>query len=295
MTAEAFANGLVSTQWLGEHLGEANLRVLDCTTHLVPEPANVLRVESGEKDWRAGHIPGAAYVDLQGELSDPTASLRFMLPSGEQFARIMGAKGVGEGTRVVLYSTTTPQWATRIWWMLRAFGFDDAMVLDGGYKKWVAEGRPESTQPSVYPEGRFKVRARPGLFVGKAEVLAALDSREKLVLNALSPAHHCGDEARHYGRPGRIARSVNVSAAELLDDHGVYRSASELKAAFDQVGAFDAREVINYCGGGIAASSTAFVLALLGHPNVSLYDASLSEWATDPTLPMQTGVTEPRA
>src|SRR5437870_1830515 len=183
-------NPLVETDWLAAHLDDPGTRVLECTVYL--HPADVpggFRVESGRAKWSEGHIPGAGFADLQDDLSDRGSSLRFMMPAAAQFAEAMSRYGVGDGVRVILYDRAVNMWAARIWWMLRAFGFDDAAVLDGGFKKWTREGRPVATDG----------------------------------------------------------------------------------------------------GGGIAASSDAFVLVLLGHPGVALYDASLSEWAADPALPMETG------
>ena len=285
-----FENSLVSTQWVESQLGAPDLRVLDCTTHLVPEPNHVFRVESGYADWEAGHVPGAGYVDLQGELSDSSAPFRFMLPATEQFAEVMGAKGVSPDSRVVLYSTTAPQWAARIWWMLRAFGFDNAMIMDGGFRKWASEGRTVSTEPCRYPSAVFEAAPREGVFVDKGAVLEAMDQPDAAVLNALSAAQHDGSDARHYGRPGRISGSINVPANDLLDpENGTYLPEADLRALFEPSGVMEKPAVVHYCGGGIAASSTAFILTLLGHPNVSVYDASLSEWAADAGLPMETG------
>src|SRR5690606_34261538 len=132
------------------------------------------RAESGRAQYDQGHIPGAVFADLIDDLSDPDSPLRFTLPSAERFAAAMGTLGVGEGTRAVLYSTDSPQWATRLWWMLRAFGFDDAAVLNGGFGKWKREGRPVSTEPGKYPPARFVPHPRPGLFVGKEDVAAAI-------------------------------------------------------------------------------------------------------------------------
>src|SRR5262245_22105845 len=123
---------LVETEWLGAHVGDADLRVFACTTYLDPDPVTVFVARSGRPEWEKGHIPGAGYLDLQGELSNTSSPLRFTMPSAEQFAAAMSRHGVGDGTRVVLYSAGAPMWATRIWWMLRAFGFDAAAVLDGG-------------------------------------------------------------------------------------------------------------------------------------------------------------------
>ena len=144
---EGFAHPefLVETEWLAAHLRDTELRVLDCTVHLIPNPDIGYTVKPGREDFEKGHIPGAQFIDLQADLSAPHPKLRFMLPSAETFAAAMGRFGVGEHSRVILYSTTTPQWASRIWWMLRNYGFDNAAVLDGGFQKWSREGRPVET------------------------------------------------------------------------------------------------------------------------------------------------------
>src|ERR1044071_3514671 len=126
---------LVTAGWLAEHLEDPAIRVLECTVYL--HPADVpggYRVESGRARWAQGHIPGAGFVDLQDELSDRTSPLRFMLPPAAQLAEAMGRHGVGDGVHVVLYDRFVNMWAARVWWMLRAFGFDGASVLDGGWK-----------------------------------------------------------------------------------------------------------------------------------------------------------------
>ena len=282
---------LIETEELQHRLGDPELRVFDCTTHLIPNPDIGYTVKPGHEDFENGHIPGAQFIDLQADLSAPHPKLRFMLPSAESFSAAMGRFGVGENSRVVLYSTTTPQWASRVWWMLRNYGFDNAAVLDGGFQKWSREGRPVENGPS---RGRapasFVVRADRKLMVGKEAVLAAIGDGAVCTINALSREQHTGTGGTVYGRVGRIAKSVNVPAAALLDPAtGAYLPAAQLRAKFAEVGAFERRQVITYCGGGIAASSDALVLTMLGHPDVRLYDASMSEWSNDPSLPMETG------
>ena len=277
-TSDLFARHLAETGWLAERLEDPALRIYDCTTHLLPATDAPYRIESGRADYDAGHIPGADFIDLQGELSRQDSPLRFMLPGPAQFAEVASAKGIGPGTRVVLYSTTTPQWATRVWWMLRAYGFDDAMVLDGGLPKWRAEGRPISTAPARYPPARFEPRPRPRLFAGRDEVLAAVGAGEVCVLNALSAEQHAGG-GRSYGRPGRIAGSANVPAATMLDTaSGVFLDRGRLAEAFASAGATKDRRVITYCGGGIAATLNAVAHLLVGNENVAVYDGSLFEW-----------------
>jgi thiosulfate/3-mercaptopyruvate sulfurtransferase len=281
---------LVTAEWLARHLDDPGLRVLECTVYL--HPADVpggYRVESGRARWAQGHIPGAGFVDLQDELSDRTSPLRFMLPPAAQLAEAMGRHGVGDGVHVVLYDRFVNMWAARVWWMLRAFGFDGASVLDGGWKTWSREGRPVATDDGTRPPRHFTPRPRPALVADKAGVLAALDDERACVLNALTEEQHRGGGVT-YGRPGRIAGSGNVPARELVDpDTHAYLPRETLRSKFAAAGALDAGRIITYCGGGIAASSDAFALALLGRDDVAVYDASLSEWARDPALPMQTG------
>ena len=281
---------LISTEELARRLGAPGLRVFDCTTYLRPRPEGGYNVESGRANYDKGHIPGAAFLDLPGELSEPDTRLRFTLPSLGELTKAFAAKGIGHGTFVVLYSHATPNWATRVWWMLRAVGFDRAAVLNGGWKKWTLEGRPISTDPCVYPPARFVTRPRPEIFVGKDAVLAGLGQRATCVINALSDEQHRGTGGVAYGRPGRIAGSGNVPARSLVDPAThAYLAPDALRRQFAASGALAAGRVITYCGGGIAASSDAFVLTLLGHDQVSVYDASLSEWASDPSLPMEKG------
>jgi thiosulfate/3-mercaptopyruvate sulfurtransferase len=202
----------------------------------------------------------------------------------------MGRLGVSDGKRVVCYDANMSMWAARVWWMLRAMGFDNAAVLDGGLKKWKAESRPLSASATVVLPAAFTARPRPELIATKTDVLAAIDDGGACIVNALTSAQHRGETGATYGRAGRIATSVNVPAQEMIDrETGAYLSAEALRARFAEVGATGARRVITYCGGGIAATSDALVLTLLGHEGVAVYDGSMSEWARDPEAPMETG------
>jgi thiosulfate/3-mercaptopyruvate sulfurtransferase len=293
MTAsEGFAHPelMIDTDALEHQLGDPALRIFDCTTNLIPDPKITYQAVPARAEFEKGHIPGAQFIDLQADLSDNQHRFRFMLPSAEAFAAAMGRFGVGEGTRVVLYSTANPWWATRVWWLLRVFGFDDAAVLNGGWQKWSREGRPVETGPAKpQPRARFVLREQRPLMVGKEEVLRAIGDGAVCTLNALLPEQHAGTGGNSYGRPGHIKGSANLPAAHLLDPAtNEFLPAAELRQRFEAVGTFG-KQAITYCGGGIAASADAFALVMLGHPDVKLYDASLSEWATDPSLPMETG------
>ena len=286
-------DALIETHALEAALGDPDLRILDCTTWLrAAEPGDdaPYRIDAGRSDYDAAHIPGAIFLDIQGELSDPDTRLRFMCPTAERFAAAMGRLGIGDGARVVLYSAGNVMWATRVWWMLRAFGFDAAAVLDGGIEKWKAEGRPVTTEPGACPPARFVARPRPGFFVGRDHVLARLGDARATTVNALSPEVHLGAGPSRYGRPGRIPGSVNVPSASLLDaDTGTFAPLEVAQRVHEEAGITPDRHVVAYCGGGISATVGLFLLHQLGYPDLTLYDGSLGEWARDPDLPIESG------
>lgn len=287
----AFPEALVSTAWLAENLHDPALRVFDCTTYLRYETGTgrPYRVESGRADYEAAHIPGSGFLDLQGELSDTASRFNFTMPAPEDLAARFAARGIGQGTRVVLYARASLQWATRVWWMLRAIGFDDAAILDGGFDKWAAEGRPTEAAETRYKPASLVARPRPGLFIGKEEVKAAIGDAGACTINALAPDLHRGDNPR-YGRPGRIPGSVNVPAAALLDPQALtIRPPEAVAASFAAVGADPSKRILLYCGGGIAATLDAFLLHQLGYRDIAVYDASMSEWAKDESLPIEQG------
>ncbi|MBW6397635.1 sulfurtransferase [Roseomonas sp. HJA6] len=280
---------IADTSWLADHLQDPALRVFDCTTYLLYETGTgrPYSIGSGRPDYEAAHIPGAAFLDLQGELSDRSSPFNFTMPAPDDLAARLAAKGIGDGHRVVLYSRKTMQWATRVWWMLRAIGFDDAAVLDGGFDRWQAEGRPTESGTRDYPPARLTARPRPGLFVGKEDVRAAIGDTGTCTINALAPDLHSGANPR-YGRPGRIPGSVNVPVASVIDPAAMtFRPAEEVAATFAAVGADRAKRIVLYCGGGIAATLDAFLLHQLGHSDIAVYDASMNEWAKDASLPME--------
>lgn len=292
MTGYVNSQYLVETDWLERHLGDPDLRVFDATVYLRPPspdaPRERFETVSGRADWESGHIPGSGFADLIHDLSDPESKLPFMAPSADRFATAVSRLGAGRGTRVVCYDRGRIMWAARLWWLFRYFGFDDVAVLNGGWEKWKAEGRAVSTEPSRYPAGIFTADVRPELLATKDDVLAAIEGGHACVINALSEAQHRG-ESGSYGRRGHIATSVNVPAAAMVDDTTMALLPAEvLRERFDGVGALSAGRVITYCGGGIAATGSAFALALLGNDQVAVYDGSLSEWAKDDSLPMAT-------
>src|SRR5258708_902342 len=240
---------LISTEELARRMGAPALRIFDCTTYLRPRPEGGYNAESGRANYDAGHIPGAAFLDLGGELSDTSSKLRFTLPPLGDLTKAFAAKGIGHGTFVVLYSHASPVWATRFWWMLRAIGLDDAAILDGGLDKWKAENRPLATAETIHPPATLTLRARPELFVDNIAIKSAIGKAGTLTLNALSHDQHKGIGGVPYGRAGRIAGSSCVPAASLFSTDKTLKPISELRAAFDGVGAAPDKKVLVYCGG----------------------------------------------
>jgi thiosulfate/3-mercaptopyruvate sulfurtransferase len=277
------AEHLVDVGWLASNLADPALRVLDATVQIDPG----VGIRSGRPDWARAHVPGSGFADLF-ELSDPDQpDVTLTMPPAEHFAAVMGRLGVGDGSHVVLYDARENMWAARLWWMLRAFGFDDAAVLDGGWTMWQREGLPVCSRPCGHEPAQFTARPRPGLVVGKQDVLAAIDDPDVRLVNALGRRQHRG-EVDEYGRPGHIPGSRNVTAWEILDrDTQRYRPLPELRARFGDL--LDAPRVITYCGAGVACSSDAFALHLLGHDDVAIYDGGLLEWCADPALPLEVG------
>jgi thiosulfate/3-mercaptopyruvate sulfurtransferase len=278
---------IIETAWLADHLDDPNVRILDCTTHLMPPTkGGAYDVVSGRADFEKSHIRGAGFADIDNDLSDKNHRLHFMLPAKEYFANAIGKLGVGDDTKVVLYSTANHWWATRLWWMLRVFGHDNAAVLNGGFQKWTREGRAVEQGPErLLRQSSFTSKMREGHVANKEDVLAAIGAGEFCTLNALRPDQHAGIGGTAYGRLGHIKGSVNIAIVNVVDANNEFKSADVLREQFAD--ALAKPRVITYCGGGIAASSATMLLTMLGHKNVQLYDASLSEWAPDPKLPME--------
>lgn len=287
--SEATITPLVSTQWLEDHLDDPELRVFDTTAEVRPVgETGDLEVESGRDAWEAGHIPGSGFVDIAD--IDPDRPGEFALPSQERFETAMSERGVGPGTRVVVYDTLATMFATRLWWMLRYFGFDAVSVLDGGWAAWTNEGRPVSTQPCEYPRAEFKARERPHLLATLGDVERDVEQGAGCYVNALTPELFRGEGLIGYRRPGRIPGSINIPYYELLTPEGRWRERAELGERFADAGVLDAADrVIAYCGRGVAATAVAFGLALSGHEDAAVYDGSLSEWTADPARPLETG------
>jgi len=277
---------LVSTEWLERELGAPDLRVLHCMVALRTAEDGGYRIHSGRAEWEAGRIPGSWPIDVATDLSDPASDLDLMMPAGDQVARAMGAAGVGDGCRVVLYDSQMNMWSARVWWMLRTIGVE-ASILDGGWAAWTSEGRPAASGPGEIPTPAVFTPGAPlDAVEDKLGVRAAIGDPRVCVVDALEPEVYSGDR-QDYARRGHIPGAVNIPFASLVDPatHR-YLPLPELEALVRPTAA--SMRVIAYCGAGVAASSIALTLKRLGREDVTVYDGSMIEWSQDPAMPMTT-------
>lgn len=290
---------IVTTEWLEEHLDDPNLRVIDATTFMKPLQNGQITLTSGRDSYNLGHIPGAVYADLLHELSNPESPLPFTLPEREVFTQHMENLGIGdEDTYTVIYdqgalvgvSVTAPQWAARLRWQLKYEGLENIAVLEGGLQKWKEEGRSLTSESSSYPKTDFSGKRKEEMLATMEDVLKAIEDDSVVLINSLSPEDFRG-ETDTYPRKGHIPSSVNVFfGCHANPQTKTILPTDELKRNFEKTGALDPdKKVITYCGGGIAATWNALVLEQIGVKNVSVYDGSMNEWASNEDLPLITG------
>ena len=285
-------HGLVTPEWLHEHLNDPSVRVLDATTWMTPQPVGPSQIKHGGADWQAGHIPGSQHVCMVSDFSNPDGAFPYTLPTREQVEAKLSALGIQSDTHIVIYTAAQPMVATRVWWVLWAWGHERVSVLNGGLPLWRSQGRPLTTEPFIPTPSHYSAAPTARGVADADAVRQAIDHPSTCLINALSAPQFDGSGGAHYGRPGRIPSSVNVPASACFEPETmIWKSDTELRDLFRQQGLElgSQQHAITYCGGGIAASVAHFALTHLGHPQVSLYDHSLLQWANDNRLPMVTG------
>lgn len=279
------SNDIVSTEWLESHLDSPDIAILDASWHL--PTAN----RDPRQEFLAGHIPGAQFFDID-ELSDTSSPLPHMLPTPEKFSSHMRKLGVGDGKRVIAYDAAGLFSAARCWWMFRYFGHDDVAVLDGGLKKWLAEGRPIEDGRARKPQERhFTARTRPSMVRDMKEVAAALASGAAHVADARSATRFRGEEIepRPGVRAGHMPGAQNVHYASLLNPDGTLKTPEAIAAVFSSAGIDISKPVITSCGSGITAAILTLGLTLAGAKDHALYDGSWTEWGGNPDAGVATG------
>jgi thiosulfate/3-mercaptopyruvate sulfurtransferase len=271
---------LVSTNWLAEHLGEPDLVVVDSSWHM---PA---AGRGGRAEYLAAHIPGARFLDID-EVADRSNPAPHMLPSANDFGAAMEQLGIGREDRIVVYDNSPTRNAARGWFTFRHFGAPQVAVLDGGFQKWIAEGRPTQGGEPLPRSASFEAVERDEI-VTKRQLLSGL---AEPILDARGKARFEGIETEP--RPGlaggHIPGASNLPFGQLYSEDGTFKSPEELRRLFAEAGIDPARPFVASCGSGVTAAALIFAAHLIGHDSGKLYDGSWSEWGADPATPKAVG------
>ena len=275
---------LVSTEWLAAHLNDPDLRVMDASWHM---PASGREAKA---EYDAAHIPGARFFDIDA-ISDSRSELPHMAPPVELFISRMRAMGIGDGHQVVLYDNSDVRSAARVWWTFRLMGKADVAVLDGGFAKWQAEGRPVEDMPPILRDRHITVQRQAGLVRDVTQVAAASKLADHEIIAARSPERFRGEvpEPRPGLRAGHIPGAKNVPFGRLFNEDGTMKDDQSLRGIFESAGVDLGRPAITSCGSGITAAVLSLALERIGHRHHSLYDGSWTEWGSFPDLNIATG------
>lgn len=285
---------LASTRWLAAHLNDPSVRVVDMRYYVRRMADGSFRGATGREAYAQGHIPGAVFVDQAADLAEPEARVSLEILGPERFESLMGRLGIATDSTVVVYDDSGGTWAARLWWALRYYGHAAVMLLDGGLTKWIREGRPLETRTPNPRAVAFHARVQPALRSTRDEVRQAIGCADTCIVDALPEIFYTGEETLFPNhRAGHIPTAVNVPATTNLDPTTErLRSADELARLWREAGLKPDQAAITYCGTGAYAAYDFFVLHVLGHNQVSLYDGSWMEWGADPDLPVQAGPAE---
>lgn len=276
---------LVTTEWLATELGKPDLLVFDATKYLPNEP------KDGKAEFLKAHIPGARYFDID-EVADQDTDLPHMVPTPGRFAKLMGAMGVSNTTRIVFYDQKGLASAARGWWLMGLFGHDAAAVLDGGLPKWMKEGRPTQEGAASAPAPTiFRPDYRASRLRGVGDVIRNVATQAELVLDARAAGRFTGatPEPRAGMRSGHMPGAACLPYTDLLNADGTFKPVADLKARFAQAGADGSRPVITSCGSGVTACILTMGLRLAGLPEGAVYDGSWTEWGGRPDTPVEAG------
>ncbi len=282
-------DALVDIHWLNENLDNPQVIVIDASVVVSFDEAGQFNMISGKEQYQEGHIPHAIFADLMGDLSAKDNNRHFVMPSPAQFRNAINDLGISNDSQVVIYSKTSSQgWPQRLWWMLYWAGHDNIAVLDGGFSAWQQAGLPVSNKTIKRIKSNYKLNIRDHVIADRDEVFKAIDDKDTTIIDVL-PANNYNGQTSTYKRPGHITSAINIPTQSLVTETGHYKTNDELKSLFSSQ---PKNRIITYCGGGIAASSTAFSLHRLGYKDVAVYIGSLQEWAANDENPMSVSHTK---
>ncbi|MDE2761009.1 MAG: 3-mercaptopyruvate sulfurtransferase [Paracoccaceae bacterium] len=266
---------LVSTDWLAKHSQDPDLRILDASWYLPGENRNPL------EEYSKSHIPGALFFDID-EIADKDTHLPHMVPSQELFATRVRKMGIDNGHQIVVYDTAGIFSSPRVWWLFKLMGHKDIAVLDGGFPKWLEEGREVEDVPPQVNERHYYSRKQAQLVKSRDEVQKASSEGSPQILDARPKTRFMGllPEPRPGLRSGNIPNSINLPYTNLLNENGTMKEKQDLLEEFKSSGLDLDKPVITSCGSGITASILFLALDMIGHRNISLYDGSWVEWGS---------------
>jgi len=276
---------LISTDALCERLADPSTVIVDCRVDLRD-------ATWGRRAYLERHIPGAVFVDLDRDLSAPRTGRngRHPLPAPETLAEVFGRLGIDDSVQVAAYDQGGGMFAARLWWSLRWLGHERVAVLDGGFARWEAQGRPVRSGEEVRRPRTFRPHVQQGWTADADEVARAIRSGASVLVDARAPARYRGDEETLDPVAGHIPGAVNYFFERSLTARETFRPAAELRAALTEVlGGASADRVICYCGSGVTACHTILAMEIAGLPGARLYPGSWSEWCSDPARPIATG------
>lgn len=275
-------SNLVSTEWLAAHL--TDVRVVDASWYMPAEKREPV------KEFEAGHIPGAAFFDIDG-IADHSTDLPHMLPSAGEFSAAAGKLGIGNGETVVVYDGSGIFSAPRVWWSLKAMGHKDVKVLDGGFPKWKREGRAIETGPAKPQEKNFTANFQPALKRDFDDVMGIVKNKSAKMVDARSASRFSAEEKEPRAglRSGHMPGAVNVHFRSLITTDGTLKPREELRAAFERAGVELNTPIVTTCGSGLTAAILMLALDEIGASDVALYDGSWTEWGGRPEAPVVTG------
>jgi thiosulfate/3-mercaptopyruvate sulfurtransferase len=275
---------LVSTDWLARHIGQPGLVVLDASRHLPAAKRDPIA------EFETGHIPGARFFDL-AVLVDRESDVPQALPRPEQLANCLASLGVSSDNAVVIYDDSAVKTSARAWYLLTAHGLTNVAILDGGLRKWRAEGRELEPGASKHHAIEPSPLQAPTSVRMKADLLANLDTKTEQVVDARGADRVFGSgiDPVHGGENGRIPGSFNLPFNQLFAEDGTYLPTAELAARFEQAGVDADQPIVTTCGSGVTACVLLFALHLMGKDKIALYDGSWVDWSSDPSTPKAAG------
>ncbi|MEP7292225.1 MAG: sulfurtransferase [Chloroflexota bacterium] len=279
-------NLVVSTEWLQAHLNDANLRIVDIRGHVLPASQPTPHYFNHAEDYAKAHIPGAVFVDWVKEITDPADPRHAQLAQPERYGEAMRQAGIGDETFVVAYDDAAGMFAARLWWSLNYYGHSQVAVLDGGWNKWIAEGRSTTVELPTITPSEFTAVAKPEIFRSGAQVLTHLEGEQQLI-DVRTPEEFAGKASRAK-RGGHIPGAVNLPRNLLVHGDGTLLSPEALRRRFSSAGIGEqSSDVVFYCNGGVSSSFGLLALRAAGIEGGSVYDGSWKDWGNDENKPIQ--------